>query len=241
MKLPSVVPVGLGVLILIAGCARQSQPPTRVDLQDSRQRLSYSIGADLGGTMKRQGIDVEPQALAAGIADALEGNLALSEAEMKEALGQFRQELMEKAHAKANVSSQVTSEQAEANRKQGEAFLAANAAKEGVITTASGLQYKVLKSGTGKTPKATDKVKVHYHGTLVDGTTFDSSIERGQPVTFAVNQVIAGWTEALQLMKEGDKWQLFIRPDLAYGKGGAGGKIGPNATLIFEVELLAVE
>ncbi len=125
--------------------------------------------------------------------------------------------------------------------RRAKTFLAANAKKDGVKTTASGLQYKVIKSGTGKSPKATDTVKVHYHGTLIDGTVFDSSVERGEPVSFPVNGVIPGWTEALQLMKEGDKWQLFIPSKLAYGERGAGAKIGPNATLIFEVELLAVE
>jgi FKBP-type peptidyl-prolyl cis-trans isomerase FklB len=129
----------------------------------------------------------------------------------------------------------------EKNLKEGEAFLTANAKKEGVKTTASGLQYRVSKSGAGKSPKATDSVKVHYHGTLIDGTVFDSSIERGMPITFAVNGVIAGWTEALQLMKEGDKWTLYIPSKLAYGERGPGGKIGPNSTLIFEVELLSVE
>ena len=122
----------------------------------------------------------------------------------------------------------------EKNLKDGEAFLAANAKKEGVKTLPSGLQYKVLKSGSGKTPKATDTVKTHYHGTLIDGTVFDSSVERGEPVEFPVNGVIPGWTEALQLMKEGDKWQLFVPAKLAYGERGAGGKIGPNSTLIFE-------
>ena len=120
-------------------------------------------------------------------------------------------------------------------------FLTANAKKEGVKVLPSGLQYKVIKSGSGKTPKATDSVKVHYHGTLIDGTVFDSSVDRGEPITFPVNGVIKGWTEALQLMKEGDKWQLFIPSDLAYGERGAPPKIAPNSTLVFEVELLAVE
>ena len=129
----------------------------------------------------------------------------------------------------------------EKNLKDGEAYLAANTKKEGVKATKSGLQYKVLKEGKGKTPKATDSVKVHYHGTLIDGSVFDSSVERGEPISFPVGGVIAGWTEALQLMKEGDKWQLVIPSKLAYGEQGPGGKIGPNSTLIFDVELLAVE
>ena len=129
----------------------------------------------------------------------------------------------------------------EKNIKDGEAFLAANAKKEGVKTTASGLQYKIIKSGKGKSPKATDSVKVHYHGTLVDGTVFDSSVDRGEPITFATNEVIPGWTEALQLMKEGDKWQLVIPGKLAYGERSPSPKIGPNSTLIFDVELISVE
>ena len=124
--------------------------------------------------------------------------------------------------------------------KEGETFLAANSKKEGVKTTASGLQYKVLTSGKGKTPTAADTVKVHYKGTLIDGSVFDSSIDRGEPAEFGVGQVIKGWTEALQLMKEGDKWQVVIPGSLAYGERGAGGKIGPNAVLIFEVELLSI-
>ena len=127
---------------------------------------------------------------------------------------------------------------AEANKKEGEEFLASNKTKEGVVTTASGLQYKVITAGTGPSPKASDKVSVHYRGTLIDGTEFDSSYRRGEPVSFPVKGVIAGWTEALQLMKEGAKWELYIPSELAYGPGGTGGPIGPNATLIFEVELL---
>ena len=130
----------------------------------------------------------------------------------------------------------------EKNLKAGKAFLAANAKKDGVITTATGLQYKVLKSGTGASPQKTDTVKVHYHGTLIDGTVFDSSVQRGEPITFPVSDVIPGWTEALQLMKVGDKWQLFIPSSLAYGElSPPGSKIGPNSTLLFEVELLGIE
>ena len=127
------------------------------------------------------------------------------------------------------------------NLKEGEAFLDENKKKEGVTTLPSGLQYKVLKSGAGKTPKATDKVTTHYRGTLIDGTVFDSSYDRGEPTTFPVGGVIRGWTEALQLMKEGDKWQLYVPAQLGYGERGAGGKIGPNTTLLFEIELLKVE
>jgi FKBP-type peptidyl-prolyl cis-trans isomerase FklB len=204
------------------------------DLKDAKQRLSYSIGADIGGNFKRQEIDVDPKVLAIGLADALAGKTALTEAEIRETLTKFQTEMRGKMEAKRKTDG-------EKNLKDGEAFLAANAKKEGVKTLPSGLQYKVLKSGSGKTPKATDTVKTHYHGTLIDGTVFDSSVERGEPVEFPVNGVIPGWTEALQLMKEGDKWQLFVPAKLAYGERGAGGKIGPNSTLIFEVELLSIE
>lgn len=204
------------------------------DLKDAKQRLSYSIGADIGGNFKRQEIEVDPKVLAIGLADALAGKTALTEAEIRETLTKFQTEMRGKMEAKRKTDG-------EKNLKDGEAFLAANAKKEGVKTLPSGLQYKVLKSGSGKTPKATDTVKTHYHGTLIDGTVFDSSVERGEPVEFPVNGVIPGWTEALQLMKEGDKWQLFVPAKLAYGERGAGGKIGPNSTLIFEVELLSIQ
>jgi FKBP-type peptidyl-prolyl cis-trans isomerase FklB len=206
----------------------------KLELKDVRQRASYSIGADIAGSLKRQDLDLDSKALLAGMADALAGKTQLTEAEMKEVLNQFRTELSTKMEARQKVD-------AEKNLKEGAAFLETNGKKEGVKTTASGLQYKVLKAGTGKTPKETDSVKVNYHGTLIDGTVFDSSVDRGEPVTFGVTQVIPGWVEALQLMKEGDKWQLFVPAKLAYGERSPGGKIGPNCTLIFDVELLGIE
>ena len=217
---------------LLAGSVHAQDKP---DLKDPKQRVSYSIGADIGSNFKRQELDLDAKALAAGLADALAGKTALTEAEMRETIDKFRQELMAKNEVKSKAAG-------EKNLKDGEAFLAANAKKDGVKTTASGLQYKSLKSGSGKMPKVTDTVKVHYTGTLIDGSVFDSSVERGQPATFPVSGVIAGWTEALQLMKEGDKWQVFIPAKLAYGeRGPQGSKIGPNSTLIFDVELLAIE
>ena len=142
--------------------------------------------------------------------------------------------------AKQEQEMSKAQKQGEVNKQQGAAFLAANKSKPGVKTTASGLQYKVLKAGNGPTPKATDKVRTHYHGTLIDGTVFDSSVQRGEPAEFPVSGVIRGWTEALQLMKVGDKWQLFIPSELAYSARGAGGVIGPNSTLVFEIELLEI-
>ena len=206
----------------------------KIELKDAKQKSSYAIGMDIGANFKRQEIDVDSKALAAGIADALAGKAQLSDAEQRQVLTELRTQLMGKAEARQK-------EAGDKNQKDGEKFLAENKKKDGVKTTASGLQYKVLKSGSGKTPKATDTVKVHYQGTLIDGTVFDSSIERGEPATFPVNGVIPGWTEVLQLMKEGDKWQVVIPSQLAYGAQGAGPKIGPNSTLIFDVELLSVE
>jgi FKBP-type peptidyl-prolyl cis-trans isomerase FklB len=224
----------LTLLATVGVMSTMSLAQEKPELKDLRQRASYAIGADIASTLKRQDLDLDAKALVAGMTDALAGKPQLTEAEMKEVLNQFRTELSTKMEAKQKVD-------AETNLKEGDAFLAANAKKEGVKTTASGLQYKVVKAGTGKTPKDTDKVKVHYHGTLIDGTVFDSSVDRGEPVTFEVTQVIPGWVEALQLMKEGDKWQLFIPAKLAYGERSPGGKIGPNSTLVFDVELLGIE
>ncbi len=230
MKSYLVSGLACGLVIAAASAVEKSE------LTTPKQRTSYSLGANIGGNLKRQvaDLDLDSKMLAAGVADALAGKSALSETEIEEALGAFQKEMQDKAQARQKAEG-------EANARKGEAFLAANAKKDGVKTTASGLQYKVLKTGTGKSPKATDIVKVHYHGTLIDGTVFDSSVQRGEPVSFPVEGVIPGWVEALQLMKEGDKWQLVIPAKLAYGEQGAGGPIGPNSTLIFEVELLTIE
>ena len=206
----------------------------KLDLKDAKLKASYAIGADIGGNMKRQEVDLDAKALAAGLTDALSGKTQLTEAEIKDAIAEFRTTMMAKMEAKQKVSG-------EKNVKESEAFLAANAKKEGVKTTASGLQYKVMKTGTGKvSPKPTDTVKVHYHGTLMDGSVFDSSVERKEPAEFPLNAVIPGWTEGLQLMKEGDKFQFVLPSKLAYGEQSPSPKIGPNSTLVFEVELLSI-
>lgn len=215
---------------MVVSVGAQDKP----DLKDPKLRASYAIGTDIGSNFKRQQIDVDPKALAAGLADAIAGKMLLTDAEIKQTLEDLSTELRSKAETRQKAAG-------EKNIKDGEAFLAANAKKDGVKTTASGLQYKSLKAGSGKTPKSTDTVKVHYHGTLIDGTVFDSSVERKEPVSFGVTQVIPGWTEALQMMKEGDKWQIVLPSKIAYGPQGAGGKIGPNSVLVFEVELLAIE
>ena len=206
----------------------------KLELKDAKQKVSYAIGMDIGSNFKRQELDIDPKALAAGLADTLAGKSQMTEDQQKQVLTEFRTQMMAKMEVKQKSEG-------EKNAKEGEAFLAGNAKKEGVKTTASGLQYKVLKSGAGKTPKATDTVKVHYHGTLVDGSVFDSSVQRGEPATFPVDQVIPGWTEVLQLMKEGDKWQVYIPGKLAYGERSPSPKIGPNSTLVFDVELLSIE
>ena len=179
-------------------------------------------------------MDIDQKALTQGLADALAGKPALDPSEVQSTLMKFQQEMMSKQQAKMQVEG-------EKNLKDGDAFLAANAKKDGIKTTASGLQYKVVKSGTGASPTAADTVKVNYEGTLIDGTVFDSSIKRGEPASFPVNRVIPGWTEALQLMKVGDKWKVFIPAKLAYGERSPSPTIPPNSTLIFDVELLSIE
>jgi FKBP-type peptidyl-prolyl cis-trans isomerase FklB len=190
---------------------------------------------DLGNNLKKQSIDIDPEILLKGVKDALSGEKPLmTEQEIRETVVAFQKEVKMKQEEMAKKAG-------EKNKKEGDAFLAENKKKEGVKTLASGLQYKVIKAGTGKKPKLTDTVTTHYRGTLIDGTEFDSSYRRGQPVSFPVNGVIPGWTEALQLMEEGAKWQLFIPPQLAYGEQGAAPAIGPHATLIFEVGLISLQ
>jgi FKBP-type peptidyl-prolyl cis-trans isomerase FklB len=218
--------------VLFAAPALAADPSL---LKDQKDKVSYSIGLDIGSKLKEQSIDVNPDALSAGIKDSLSGEKPLlTDDEMKAVLTQFQQEMRAKAEEKLKVV-------AEKNKKEGEEFLVANKAKEGVVTLPSGLQYKVLKEGSGESPKASDTVTTHYKGTLIDGTEFDNSYKRGEPVSFPVTGVIKGWSEALQLMKPGAKWQLFVPSNLAYGERGAGQVIGPNATLIFEVELISIK
>ena len=221
-------------LTLLMAPASIALAQDKLDLKDPKVRASYAIGADIGVNMKRQDLDLNAKAVAAGITDAFADKLILTPEELKQVLTAFQGELMAKMETRQKAAG-------EDNLKKGQVFLEANAKKEGVKTTATGLQYKVNKSGTGRTPKASDTVKVHYHGTLIDGTVFDSSVQRGEPISFPVNGVIKGWTEALQMMKEGDKWQIFLPANLAYGEQSPGPKIGPNSALIFDVELLAIE
>ncbi|MFZ5861319.1 MAG: FKBP-type peptidyl-prolyl cis-trans isomerase [Nitrospirota bacterium] len=221
--------------ILVGAFAGAAQAQSKPSLKTDNEKVSYSIGLDIGTNFKRQSVELDAKALAAGINDGLSGaKPALSEDEVRKVLADFQQEIRNRMAAAAQQA-------ADDNKKKGDAFLADNKKQKGVVTLPSGLQYKVVKEGKGAKPKATDTVSVHYRGTLIDGTEFDSSIKRGEPTEFPVNQVIKGWTEALQLMPVGSKWQLFIPSDLAYGGQGAGPTIGPNATLIFDVELLTIK
>lgn len=198
-------------------------------------KLSYALGMSMGHNFKGTGIKMLNSAdFAAGVASVYDGvKPEMTFDEAKRIVNEYFAKLEAEMQAEA-------AKQGEVNRKNGEAFLTENAKREGIKVTESGLQYEVLESGKGDSPKASDNVEVHYTGKLIDGTVFDSSVERGVPASFGVTQVIPGWVEALQLMHEGDKWRLYIPSDLAYGPNGAGGVIGPNMTLIFDVELLRV-
>jgi FKBP-type peptidyl-prolyl cis-trans isomerase FklB len=198
------------------------------NLNTEMEKVSYSLGVNVAKSVKNQGLtSIDSEAIAQAFTDVFEGNeLKISEQESNLILQDYFGKLAKEAQS--------------ANVEAGEKFLDENAKRDGVTTTATGLQYEVLTEGSGDSPKETDQVTVHYHGTLIDGTVFDSSVERGQPATFPVNGVIPGWVEALQLMKTGAKYKLFIPSNLAYGERGAGGSIGPNATLIFEVELISI-
>ncbi|HUL45151.1 MAG TPA: FKBP-type peptidyl-prolyl cis-trans isomerase [Bacteroidota bacterium] len=226
--------VWLGVLaIVFAACQGNTQE--KVQLKTQKDSVSYSIGLDVGRNLKQQMIDIDPVLLGRGIRDIIDSvPPALTEEQVQACMTNFQQQVMAK-HQDAMKT------QSDKNKKEGEAFLASNKTKDGVVTLPDGLQYKILKAGTGKKPSATQTVSVNYRGTLLDGTEFDNSYKRGQPAEFPLNGVIKGWTEALQLMPVGSKWQLFLPPELAYGERGAGGLIGPNATLVFEVELLEIK
>jgi len=214
---------------------QQAGPEDSAKPKTLEEKASYTIGNNIAKNLKRQSVEVNFKFLVKGMEDGLSGDRTLLTAqEMQEVMRLFQAALRKKQEKESQVAG-------EKNKVEGTAFLAENKGKEGVQTTASGLQYKVIKAGEGPKPKATDTVEVHYRGTLIDGTEFDSSYSRGQPATFQANRVIKGWVEALQLMPVGSKWQLFIPSDLAYGTRGAGGDIGPNATLIFEVELLSIK
>jgi FKBP-type peptidyl-prolyl cis-trans isomerase len=204
-------------------------------LSTPKDKVSYAIGADLGNKLKSSSIDVDPTILTRALKDTLTGaKSAMTDDEIRATLTDLTKDLQAK-------QATLTKEKADKNKKEGEAFLAANKTKEGVVALPSGLQYKIIKAGTGPKPTAADTVVCNYKGTLLDGKEFDSSYKRGQPATFPVGGVIKGWTEALQLMPVGSTWQLFIPADLAYGDRQAGPDITPGATLVFEVELVSIQ
>jgi FKBP-type peptidyl-prolyl cis-trans isomerase FklB len=231
MKLKSIVAWVLGILFLtsLASAAEDTA------LKDQKDKVSYSIGVNIGNSLKTLPVEVNLDLIIKGIRDMVSGTPSLmTDQEIRETMTAFQKEVTAKYAEKMKALG-------EKNKKEGEAFLAENKKKEGVTTLPDGLQYKVLTAGAGKKPTDADSVTVQYRGTLIDGTEFDSSFKRGQPATFPVKGVIPGWTEALKLMQPGAKWQIFIPSQLAYGERGAGNQIGPNATLIFEVELISIQ
>jgi FKBP-type peptidyl-prolyl cis-trans isomerase len=206
------------------------------DIELSPKKISYAIGYDIGRKFEQQDVKINAKDLAAGLRDQQQGNAKrarMNEQQVDQVLQAFRQQLMQRQRQQQQA-------QAEQNQRAGKQFLAQNKNKQGVNVTDSGLQYKVIDPGQGQSPNANDQVTVHYTGKLLDGTVFDSSRKRGEPATFGVSQVIEGWTEALQMMKPGAKWKLWIPAELAYGQRGAGDTIKPGATLVFTVELLEV-
>ncbi len=216
--------MALATVLLVLPLAAQEKSTT---LKDQKDKVSYSIGLNIGFNFAKQKIAVNPDALTAGVRDALAGKPQMTEAEVKETMAAFEKDMTDKQKAEAGK-----------NATDGAKFLEDNKKKDGVKTTASGLQYKSLKEGTGPQPKATDTVTVNYRGTLTDGTEFDSSYKRGEPATFPLNGVIKGWTEGVQLMKKGSKYQFVIPANLAYGERSPGASVPPNSTLVFEVELM---
>ena len=237
--------VAAAISAVLAGCNQQetdtsASQSTDVssnasELDSAAKRVSYGMGIGLGDRIAQEKIEIDADSFALGLKHAIEGSDRLmTEEQVMTEMQAFQQKQMEQKKADQAAIADV-------NKQSGEAFLAENAKKEGVVSLDSGLQYSVITEGSGAKPAATDTVEVHYKGTLIDGTEFDSSYKRNATVSFPVNGVIAGWTEALQLMPVGSKWNLYIPSDLAYGPGGTGGPIGPNATLLFEVELVSIK
>ncbi|MCX6580321.1 MAG: FKBP-type peptidyl-prolyl cis-trans isomerase [Candidatus Aminicenantes bacterium] len=239
MKRLKLVVMFVGIVLLVGlGCQTGNAGETgkKVSLDTEKAKVSYSIGFNIGQNLRSIKNELDLAVLVQGLYDGVAGDdkAQLTQEDMQKILTEFQKK-------QKDLQEQKRKESGEKNKVDGEAFIKENAKKPGVVTTASGLQYKVITQGTGPTPKATDTVKVHYRGTLLDGTEFDSSYKRGQPATFPLNRVIPAWTEGVQLMKVGSKYTIYAPADIAYGERGAGQNIGPNATLIFEVELLGIE
>ncbi len=217
------------------GTATKLGTQSVLTLKTQKDKLSYALGMNLGSNLHKEKVEVDPAIVLRGLKDALAaGKMLLTEDEARATLTQLQTEVRSKQQEKMKVAGEL-------NKKEGVEFLAANKSKEGVVILPSGLQYKILTEGTGPKPTASDTVVCNYRGTLISGAEFDSSYKRGQPASFPVNGVIKGWTEALQRMPVGSKWQLFVPAELGYGDRGAGADIGPGATLIFEVELLSIQ
>jgi len=219
--LPAVV-----IAMVVSSC--NAQEKSKTNMKTEKDSISYSLGVSIANNLKQGNLDdVNIDLMAQGMKDFFANKPAMT---VQACEGAIQTYMSGKEKAKGSE-----------NEAKGQAFLAANQKKEGVTTTASGLQYKVIKMGTGAKPTLNDKITAHYHGTLIDGTVFDSSVDRGQPASFPVSGVIPGWTEALQLMPVGSKWTLYLPSNLAYGEKGAGGKIGPNSALVFDVELISID
>ncbi|WHI51355.1 FKBP-type peptidyl-prolyl cis-trans isomerase [Microbulbifer sp. MLAF003] len=236
-KYPLAAAIALG--LALTGCNEQgSKQEKEVTLDTQEKKVSYIIAEDMAKRLQAQDVKLDPQVVLMALNDvASDHESRLTDEDKQQTIAAFQEQMQKKQQEMLAKQEQEFKETADKNLTEGKAFLEENAKKEGVITTDSGLQYKVITEGSGSKPSASSTVEVDYKGTLINGEEFDSSYARGEPVQFPVNGVIKGWTEALQLMKEGSKWELYIPSELAYGPGGAGGKIGPNATLIFEVEL----
>ena len=222
------------IVVALAGC--QGTGDKKVKLESQLDKVSYSIGLSIGKNLGRDSIVINQAAFLAGLNDAAvdTSKRLMSDAQVQETMMEFQKEMVAKQQENARVAG-------EKNMKEGQEFLAKNKQRTGVVTLPSGLQYEVITEGTGKVPRPDQTVTANYRGTLLDGTEFDSSFKRGQPATFPVHSVIPGWSQALQLMKVGAKWKLYIPSDLGYGAQGAGNVIGPNSTLVFEIELLSIK
>lgn len=237
MKFRTAIIIAIGMSLGLVACQKGggSYSSAKPDLSKKSNKVSYSIGYSMGENFKKDGADINPSVVAKGMEDAMTGSDSLmSQQDMQKTIRSFQMDMYKK-------EQQKRASLAKTNMKQGQNFLAANKKKPGVITTKDGLEYKILKKGTGPKPSATDTVVVDYVGKLINGKVFDSSYKRGQPATFPVDHVIKGWTEALEMMHVGAKWRIFIPSKLAYGQSGAGNVIPPNSVLIFDVELHSIK
>ena len=237
MKLPLIAAIGLGLTLGITGFAADDAAL----IKTPKGKMSYAVGLEMGRNITNYLVEVDPEALAAGVRDAVSKKKALiTDQEAIQGMNEFRGQMQAKRAETQKMMQEKNKEAGEKNKKEAEAFLAENKTKQNIKTTSDGLQYRILTQGKGKVPGSNDTVIAHYRGTLINGTEFDSSYKRGEPMDFAVTRVIKGWTEALLMMPVGSKWQLFIPPDLAYGEGGRPG-IPPNSALLFDIELIGIK